>query len=105
MSDPWFTKFFYGGRSAHGKMPWCHPETYRWLEHRVRLISLVNLLSLTSRSASRFSGDTVPSDRLIRAGANATLLIHEASMADDQIKMATVKRHSTFGQAVDVGQR
>jgi len=52
-----------------------------------------------------FSGDTVPSNRLIWAGMEATLLIHEASMADDEIEMATVKRHSTFGQAVDVGRR
>jgi len=56
-------------------------------------------------SALRFSGDTVPSDRLIWAGKDATLLIHEASMADDEIEMATIKRHSTFGQAVDVGRR
>jgi ribonuclease Z len=55
-------------------------------------------------SSSRFSGDTVPSDPLICAGLNATLLIHEASMADDEKEMATIKQHSTFGQAVDVGR-
>ncbi|KIM85847.1 hypothetical protein PILCRDRAFT_817088 [Piloderma croceum F 1598] len=52
-----------------------------------------------------FSGDTTPSDRLIWAGTNATLLIHEATMGDDEIEMAKCKRHCTFGQAVDVGRK
>lgn len=52
-----------------------------------------------------FSGDTIPADRLVRAGLNATLLIHEASMADDQVDLAKKKMHSTFGQAIDVGRR
>jgi ribonuclease Z len=47
----------------------------------------------------------MPSERLIRAGSNATLLIHEATMADDEIELAHSKKHSTFGQAVDVGRR
>jgi ribonuclease Z len=50
-----------------------------------------------------FSGDTMPTPNLIRAGENATLLIHEATMADDQADMAARKAHSTFGQAVAVG--
>lgn len=55
----------------------------------------------------RFSGDTTPSDKLAWAGKGATLLIHEASMGDDEIEtaMASRKKHSTFGQAVDVGRR
>lgn len=53
----------------------------------------------------RFSGDTMPSKNLISAGKSATLLIHEASMGDDEIEMAKSKGHSTFGQAVDVGRK
>ena len=53
----------------------------------------------------RFSGDTIPSQKLVQAGAGATLLIHEATMADDQVEMARAKMHSTFGQAIDTGKR
>ena len=56
-------------------------------------------------SSSRFSADTTPCDYLVDAGQKATLLIHEASMADDQEAMAGTKYHSTFSQAVDVGRR
>lgn len=56
---------------------------------------------------ARFSGDTVPSERLVWAGEGATLLIHEASMGDDlaETAMAKRKKHSTFRQAVDIGRR
>lgn len=59
------------------------------------------------RSCCSFSGDTIPTDRLVWAGKGATLLIHEASMGDDptETAIAHVKRHSTFGQAVDIGRR
>lgn len=52
-----------------------------------------------------YSGDTKPSEELIRAGRGATLLIHEATLGDDQKEMAEAKGHSTIGQAVDVGKR
>ncbi|KAL0960609.1 hypothetical protein HGRIS_005641 [Hohenbuehelia grisea] len=52
-----------------------------------------------------FSGDTQPTDTLVWAGKGATLLIHEATMADDQVEMARRKAHSTFGQAIDIGKR
>ena len=54
---------------------------------------------------SSYSADTVPCDNLVLAGQNASLLIHEASMADDQEALAAVKQHSTFSQALDVGRR
>ena len=47
----------------------------------------------------------MPSDALVAAGENATLLIHEASMADDESQLAKRNGHSTLGQAVDVGKR
>lgn len=53
----------------------------------------------------RYSGDTMPCDDLIDAGSNATLLVHEATMGDDEEEMALKKRHSTVGQAIDVARR
>jgi ribonuclease Z len=47
----------------------------------------------------------MPSHVLAREGQGATLLIHEATMADDQVEMARAKGHSTFGQAVGIGRR
>ncbi|KDQ10344.1 hypothetical protein BOTBODRAFT_115899 [Botryobasidium botryosum FD-172 SS1] len=50
-----------------------------------------------------YSGDTLPCEALVLAGQNATLLIHEATMADEQADIALVKAHSTLGQAIKVG--
>ncbi|KAI5988833.1 beta-lactamase-like protein [Pisolithus marmoratus] len=52
-----------------------------------------------------YSGDTVPVHRLVQAGQNATLLIHEATMADDEADKARAKMHSTVGQAIDIGKK
>ncbi|PVG02635.1 Metallo-hydrolase/oxidoreductase [Serendipita vermifera] len=49
-----------------------------------------------------YSGDTKPCQNLVDAGRDATLLIHEATMADDQVAMAEEKAHSTIGQAIEV---
>jgi len=53
----------------------------------------------------RFSGDTQPTEVLAEVGRNANLLIHEATMADDQAEMAMVKAHSTVGQAIEIGRK
>ena len=53
----------------------------------------------------RFSADTMPAKNLVTAGRNATLRIHEATMADDQEEMAGQKAHSTCGQAIDIGRK
>lgn len=45
----------------------------------------------------------MPSKSLVQTGRDATLLIHEATLADDQEEMARQKAHSTFSQAVKVG--
>jgi ribonuclease Z len=47
----------------------------------------------------------MPSDTLAQAGEGATLLIHEATMGDDQEEMACAKAHSTISQAIDVAKR
>lgn len=56
-------------------------------------------------SIDRFSGDTMPCNALVAAGEGATLLIHEATMADDQAELARKKSHSTVAQALDVARR
>ncbi|CAE6409731.1 unnamed protein product [Rhizoctonia solani] len=52
-----------------------------------------------------YSGDTMPCDTLTEAGKNVTLLIHEASMADEEWEKAAEKGHSTIGQAMEMGTR
>ena len=53
----------------------------------------------------RFSADTKPTETLVAAGRGVRLLIHEATMGDDEKEAAKKKAHSTFGQAVDIGKR
>ena len=53
----------------------------------------------------RYSGDTKPCGELVAAGAGATLLIHEATLADEEWDLADFKKHSTLGQAVDIGRQ
>ncbi|KAI9444283.1 hypothetical protein H4582DRAFT_1920585 [Lactarius indigo] len=71
--------------------------------HRTRAFGLV----VTHQDGWRlvFSGDTMPSEALVQAGQGATLLIHEATMGDDQEEMAHAKAHSTISQAIDVAKR
>lgn len=52
-----------------------------------------------------YSGDTRPCDKLVESGKDATLLIHEATLEDAELEKAKVKRHSTTGEAIDVGKR
>lgn len=72
------------------------------VEHRARCHGLI-VKHLDGWSVV-FSGDTVPTQKLVQAGSGATLLIHEATMANDQVEMARAKMHSTFGQAIDIGK-
>jgi hypothetical protein len=84
---------------------WCYLEAYRWLEYRVCVFFIFELATALNHALSRFSGDTQPTNTLVHAGRDATLLIHEATMADDQVEMAKKKAHSTLGQAIDIGRR
>ncbi|KAF7357029.1 hypothetical protein MVEN_01039500 [Mycena venus] len=52
-----------------------------------------------------FSADTLPTQSLVRGGQGATLLIHEATMGDDEETMARAKSHSTIGQAIEMGRK
>ncbi|KAI9023548.1 hypothetical protein CLU79DRAFT_701402 [Phycomyces nitens] len=51
-----------------------------------------------------YSGDTRPCNRLVQAGKDCTLLIHEASFEDSMKAEAEAKRHSTTGEAVNIGK-
>jgi ribonuclease Z len=50
-----------------------------------------------------YSGDTRPCNLLTEHGRGATILIHEATFEDDKLHEAVAKRHSTLGEALDVG--
>ncbi|WKY04767.1 hypothetical protein Q1695_005631 [Nippostrongylus brasiliensis] len=52
-----------------------------------------------------FSGDTKPCDLLVEEGQNADLLIHEATFEDGHEADALKKKHSTMGQAVEIGRK
>lgn len=54
---------------------------------------------------SSYSGDTRPCDKLVEAGQDATLLIHEATLEDASLDKAIAKRHTTTGEAIQVGKR
>ncbi|KAG8910039.1 hypothetical protein FRC01_006582 [Tulasnella sp. 417] len=69
------------------------------VEHRTQCYGLV--LRHKDEWSVVYSGDTMPCTRLVEAGQDATVLIHEATMADDQVDLALAKAHSTAGQAID----
>lgn len=49
-----------------------------------------------------YSGDTRPCDSITRAAREATLLIHECTMADDLLHEAIDRKHTAFSEALDV---
>ncbi|KXN86195.1 Zinc phosphodiesterase ELAC protein 2 [Leucoagaricus sp. SymC.cos] len=51
-----------------------------------------------------YSGDTMPTPNLVRSSQGVTLLIHEATMGDDQEHLALEKAHSTIGQAMQTAR-
>ncbi|KAF9427791.1 hypothetical protein BGZ76_002186 [Entomortierella beljakovae] len=63
-------------------------------------------ISMTHSDGWKFvySGDTRPSNNLVRAGSGATVLLHEATFEDDKLDLAKLKKHSTTGEAVMVGE-
>ncbi|KIM28972.1 hypothetical protein M408DRAFT_329016 [Serendipita vermifera MAFF 305830] len=71
--------------------------------HRTKAFGLI--LRHSNGWSLTYSGDTKPCQNLVVAGMESTILIHEATMADDQVEMAEEKAHSTIGQAVDIAKR
>ncbi|KAG7392597.1 Zinc phosphodiesterase ELAC protein 2 [Phytophthora pseudosyringae] len=64
-------------------------------------------LVLTLRGGKKlvYSGDTKPCNELVVAGMGAELLVHEATFDDSMEQDATMKKHSTVGQALDIARR
>ncbi|KAK9795634.1 hypothetical protein SCARD494_04605 [Seiridium cardinale] len=52
-----------------------------------------------------YSGDCRPSDSFVQLGQGTTLLIHESTFDDELKGDALAKKHSTMGEAIDVGRR
>lgn len=51
-----------------------------------------------------YSGDALPSKRLVEVGKNCDLLIHEATFEDSLKDEAIIKNHSTTSQALKIGK-
>ena len=51
-----------------------------------------------------YSGDTTPSKHVIKAGRNATLLIHEGTYENLMAEEAVKNKHSTYADAVRMGR-
>ncbi|CEN62556.1 hypothetical protein ASPCAL09189 [Aspergillus calidoustus] len=52
-----------------------------------------------------FSGDCRPSANFAKIGMDSTVLIHEATFNEDMIGSAIAKKHSTAGEAIEVGRK
>jgi len=52
-----------------------------------------------------YSGDCRPSEKLCVMGRGADLLIHEATFEDGMEEEASIKKHSTLGEAMNVGKK
>lgn len=52
-----------------------------------------------------YSGDCRPSKSFVEIGRGSTVLIHEATFQDDMQDSAMAKRHSTAGEALEVGRQ
>ncbi|KAJ0404298.1 hypothetical protein P43SY_003211 [Pythium insidiosum] len=66
---------------------------------------VVGMRSFARRKYPQLEWDTKPCDQLVRAGMDATLLIHEATFDDTMEDDAERKKHSTVGQALGVARR
>ncbi|KAI8998136.1 beta-lactamase-like protein [Gaertneriomyces semiglobifer] len=62
------------------------------------------VLTTVNNTKVVFSGDCRPSQDLILAGKNATLVIHEATLEDNKSEEAVQKRHCTINEAVNVAR-
>ena len=52
-----------------------------------------------------YSGDTRPCPELAKAGRNATLLLHEATLDDDMLAEAKDKKHCTISEALGIAEQ
>ncbi|EQC33229.1 hypothetical protein, variant [Saprolegnia diclina VS20] len=61
------------------------------------------ILVLADGTKLVYSGDTRPCARLVSQGMHADVLIHEATFEDAMLDDAVKKKHSTVGEAIQVG--
>ena len=52
-----------------------------------------------------YSGDTMPNSQFVNIGKDCDILIHEATHQSTLAEDAAKKRHSTVGQAIDIGEQ
>ncbi|RPD65585.1 hypothetical protein L226DRAFT_479775 [Lentinus tigrinus ALCF2SS1-7] len=71
--------------------------------HRIRCYGVV--IRHNDGWGIAFSGDTMPTENLVKVGRDVTLLIHESSMSPEEEDLAREKAHSTSAQAIDIGRR
>ena len=67
--------------------------------------SFAVVLEGTTFGKVAYSGDCRPSSHFARRALGADLLIHEATFEDGMEAEATMKRHSTVGEALDVARQ
>lgn len=52
-----------------------------------------------------YTGDTRPSEKIVRLAEGADVLIHEATFADDLLERAMEEGHSTVSQAAEIARK
>lgn len=74
---------------------------------KVRHCSHAYGISFTDLNETKvtYSGDTMPCTDLVQIGKKSNLLIHEATFEDELVQEARIKTHSTFSEAIEIGQR
>jgi ribonuclease Z len=65
----------------------------------------ITITTLADRFKIVYSGDAMPSPFLAVVGQDCDVLIHEATMEDDLLDEAVIKRHSTTSQAIGMGRQ
>ncbi|MGB9728349.1 MAG: ribonuclease Z [Thermoprotei archaeon] len=49
-----------------------------------------------------YSGDTLPSENIVKSSMNADILIHEATFIEDDVNLAKIAYHTTVKQAANI---
>jgi len=95
------------GGHTHSNVPeslgLCKLTSFRVL-HRFDSFGVLLELNDEARHKVVYSGDSEPCKAMVRASKNAHLLIHEATFENEKLEQAKAKRHSTIGQAIEIGK-
>ncbi|KAI1261889.1 hypothetical protein F5Y18DRAFT_399939 [Xylariaceae sp. FL1019] len=74
-----------------------------WVDHCFG--ALATSVTFPSGLKISYSGDCRPCDKFVEIGKGSTLLIHESTFEDSMTGDALAKKHSTMGEAIDIGRR